>query len=72
MKILLLLATSEGLEPPWDFSDGFGDRCNRRYANWLLGGAGEIRTHDFTGLQSVAFVHSATAPTDLIHDSLIL
>ena len=30
---LFALAKGEGLEPPWVLTDGFGDRCNRRYAN---------------------------------------
>ena len=30
--------------------------------NTVYGSEGEIRTHDFTGLQSVAFDHSATSP----------
>ena len=27
------MAKGEGLEPPWVLTDGFGDHCNRRYAN---------------------------------------
>jgi hypothetical protein len=52
------LAPEERFELP---TRGFGDRCS---ANWNypgLGSEGEIRTHGFRDLQSLALGHSATS-----------
>jgi hypothetical protein len=32
-NLIQCMAKGEGLEPPWVLTDGFGDHCNRRYAN---------------------------------------